>query len=128
MGGNCLEAGIVYEAEVDAEGKPIKKYLGSTATTFKVRHGNHKSDLKHNKKRFATKLSGYVWNLKDQEINHNIRWKIKKKAKPYNPTTKMCNLCLTEMEADRSIYLNDRTEILAKCRHANKYKLESLLK
>ena len=82
--------------------------------------------------RFATKLSGYVWNLKDQEINHNIRWKIKKKAKPYNPITKMCNLCLTEkvmiMEADRNIYLNDRTEILAKCRHANKYKLESLLK
>ena len=42
MEGDCLEAGIVYEAEVNAERKQIKKYLGSTATTFKVRHGNHK--------------------------------------------------------------------------------------
>ena len=130
--GKCLEEGVVYEADVEAESKPTKKYLGSAGTTFKVRHRNHKADFKNSHRRTATKLSGYVWKLKDHNVDHTIKFKIKEKASEYNPRTKMCMLCLTEklriMEADPIIFLNDRTEILCKCRHANKFKLSNLTK
>ena len=129
--GRCLEKELVYEAEVEAESKTTTKYLGSTGTTFNIRHGNHKADFKNSHRRTATKLSGYVCKLKDHKVEHSITFKIKEKASEYNPRTKMCMLCITEklriMEADQNIYLNDRTEILCKCRHANKYKLSSLL-
>jgi hypothetical protein len=130
--GRCKEAGIIYEAEVKANNKSDKKYLGCSATTFKKRHANHKSDFKNEYRRHATKLSGYVWKLKEEDVQHEIKFKIVRKAKEYNPKTGMCNLCINEklmiMEADQNIYLNDRTEILNKCRHSNKYKLSELLK
>ena len=63
--GKCLTKDIVYEAKVDTVNKDDKFYLGLTATTFKERHGNHKSDFKLPHRRYATKLSGYIWNLKD---------------------------------------------------------------
>ena len=130
--GRCRETELIYEAEVKATDKSDKKYLGCTATTFTKRHANHKSDFKHEHRRHATKLSGYVWKLKEEGVQHEIKFKIVRKAKEYSPKTGMCNLCLNEklmiMEADQKIYLNDRTEILNKCRHSNKYKLNELLK
>ena len=130
--GRCKEAELIYEAEVKATDKSDKRYLGCTGTTFKERHANHKSDFKNEHRRHATKLSGYVWNLKEEGVQHEIKFKIVRKAKGYSPKTGMCNLCLNEklmiMEADQNVYLNDRTEILNKCRHSNKYKLSEKLK
>ena len=85
-------AGLIYEAEVKATDKSDKKYLGCTATTFTKRHANHKSDFKHEHRRHATKLSGYVWKLKEEGVQHEIKFKIVRKAKEYSPKTEMCNL------------------------------------
>ena len=129
--GKCLRKEFVYEAKVNADSRNDKHYLGLTATTFKERHGNHKSDFKLPSRRYATKLSGYIWELKEAGItDYSISFKIKQPAPSYTNIAGKCRLCLTEklliMQADPNIYLNHNTEILAKCRHKNKYMLSNL--
>ena len=36
----------------------------------------------------STELSKHVWNLKDNNINFRITWKILKQATAYNPSSK----------------------------------------
>ena len=123
--GNCLKQEMIYEATVSAEQEENKLYIGSAATTFKERFGNHKSDFKLQHRRHATKLSGHVWNLKDKNKVPSVKYKLREFAPAYNPVTDRCRLCLVEkleiLLADDEKYLNDRTELLAKCRHVNKY-------
>jgi hypothetical protein len=131
IGGKCQSKDIVYEAKVNAESKEDKFYLGMSATTFKIRHGNHKSDFKLPSRRYATKLSGYIWKLKEEGIsNYNISFTIKHPAPSYTTTAGKCRLCLTEklliMQADPKLYLNQNAEILVKCRHKNKFMLSNL--
>ena len=131
LDGKCLTMNIVYEANVIAANKPEKFYLGISATTFKERHNNHKSDFKLSSRRTATKLAGYIWNLKDEGISdYSIAFKIKQPASSYTTVAGKCRLCLSEklliMQCDKTKYLNQNTEILAKCRHKNKYMLSNL--
>ena len=121
----------MYEAKVSAVNRNEKLYLGLTATTFKERHSNHKSDFKLSSRRYSTKLSGYIWELKEDGIkDYSISFKIKQPAPSYTNIAGKCRLCLTEklliMQSDPRIYLNQNTEILAKCRHKNKYMLSNL--
>ena len=80
--------------------------------------------------RNATKLSGYVWELKDMNIRPTLNYKIKESAPAYSPVTDRCRLCLLEkleiLLADEKEYINDRSELLAKCRHANKFMLSGV--
>ena len=43
----------------------------------------------------STELFKYIWQLKDNSVNFNIKWSIIARARPYNNTTKRCDLCLT---------------------------------
>ena len=128
--GECQLSDVVYEATVEATNIDSKFYLGSTATTFKIRHGNHKCDFKMPSRRNATKLASYVWSLKDEDKEHTISFKPKQRAPSYNPIAGRCKLCLTEklliLQSNNSSYLNQRTELLAKCRHRNRYILSNL--
>ena len=50
--------------------------------------------------------------------------------KSYNPTSKRCNVCLTEKleildDPDKNL-LNKTSEIISQCRHKNKYRLKTL--
>ena len=61
--------------------------------------------------------------------NPQIFWKIKGIYNSYNPTSKRCNLCLTEKleildDPDKNM-LNKRSEIISQCRHQNKYRLKT---
>ena len=128
--GQCLKQEVIYEVEVLAEQQEGKNYIGSTATTFKERYGNHKCDCRLEQRRHATKLSGYVWELKDKNIQANLNYKIKESAPAYSPVTDRCRLCLVEkleiLLADEEKYINDRSELLAKCRHSNKFMLSGV--
>ena len=74
-----------------------------------------------------------LWQLKDEDLNPEITWKISHKAHAYQPgKTCGCDLCLTEKvvilghdgseKIPRStILLNRRTESLQKCRHKKKF-------
>ena len=128
VSGECQLDDVIYEATVNNTADSVqKKYLGLTATTFKIRHGNHKSDFKISGRRTASKLAGYIWKLKDQNIGYDVAFRIKERAPSYTPISEKCYLCLTEklriMQADQNIYLNHRSELLVKCRHRNRWLL-----
>ena len=61
---------------VSAKDKPVMKHVGVTAPSWKLRYGNHKASFKHSAKRKATKPAGYVWSLKDEGLEPEIKWRI----------------------------------------------------
>ena len=126
--GECLARGVVYEASVTVEGGgPAKRYIGSTATTFKERYTNHKASLKHESKQHHTELSKFTWQLKRTGTAHQVKWRILRRAKEYSINSKRCDLCLTEKlmiaTANKATLLNKRSEIASKCRHRLKHQL-----
>ena len=128
---NCLVKGTVYKATVttdDANDERI--YIGLTENTFKQRFARHKTTFTLRKYENETELSKYIWRLHDRGKHWKIDWSILKKATPYSPISKTCNLCLTEKlliatmkEKDKR--LNKRSEFISKCRHEYKYILEN---
>ena len=127
LDGQCLIKNIVYKAVVTSDASPTKDYIGLTSTTFKERLGNHKRSFTNKSLVNASELSKHIWQLKQNGKSYNIKWSIIQQAAPYNPATKRCNLCLAEkyhiMTANKQRTLNKRSELVAKCRHKQKYKL-----
>jgi hypothetical protein len=126
--GSCLTSGIIYQASVTRLDNNRKEtYIGLTETTFKSRYNNHKSSLNNPRQKNTTALSKYVWTLKDQQINYTLNWKIISRALPYSPTTKCCNLCITEkfyiIYHPELASLNSRCELANSCGHFKKFLL-----
>ena len=76
-------------------------------------------------------LSKYIWELKEtSNSSPTLVWPIAKKVRPYSNISKRCLLCLHEKlqiinypQPDES--LNKRSELISKCRHANKFLLRN---
>ena len=130
LSGRCLEAAIIYKATVSSD-QGEKFYIGATEDSFKKRFGNHKQSFKKHKRKSETCLSKYVWELKEKNIAHKIKWEIIKKSVPYRCGTRFCELCLCEkyfiLISDPVNCLNKNSELLQKCRHKNKFKLSNIL-
>ena len=90
----------------------------------------HKVTFRHRKYTNSTELSKYIWQLKDNSVNFNIKWSIIARARPYNNTTKRCDLCLTEklmiIKSNSNNLLNKRSKLISKCRHENKFYLKNI--
>ena len=139
---NCQTKGAVYtgtlESKKDNGRTDNYTYIGSTATTFKERWYNHKHDLTHDTGA-GTRLSGKYWELMNANPNDHtptISWKIVNKCHPLKAGCKVCDVCTTEKTRillqhnvpepkppKNTIFLNQRTELFAKCRHRRKYLL-----
>ena len=91
MEGACLKESLVYFATISCHDKNYKPKLskGSCKTSFKKRYSNHTKSFNVPLYKDDTKLS-------TMQLNPKISWKIKGIYKSYNPTSKCCNLCLTE--------------------------------
>ena len=133
--GACLTSDLVYQATVKTTGAATNSemhYIGSTATTFKLRYGNHKASFTHANKANQTELSKHVWELKRKKTDFQVTWKILQRAPSYTNKAKRCQLCLTEKlliaRADKSTLLNKRSELSSTCRHRNKYCLLNFVK
>ena len=128
LAGKCLIKSVVYKATVTTN-QDHKSYIGVSDTEFKSRFNNHKSSFKLDHKKKDTALSKYIWHLKDSNINYDVHWSVLKQASSYSNVTKRCQLCLWEkyfiITADKSTNLNSRTELISKCRHANKFLLNN---
>ena len=63
--------------------------------------------------RYEAELSKYIWQLKHESKNYNIRWEIFMYATTYKFSTRRCNLCLTKKYItaceDQEYFLNKRT-------------------
>ena len=75
-------------------------------------------------RRINTELSSYIWDLKDQNTPYEIRWDLVRRANPFSPVTRKCDLCIAEKL--EIIYnpglatLNKRNELYNHCRHRDK--------
>ena len=120
-GSRCKDSGVVYQAEVTARGKPMRKYVGVTGGSWKVRYGNHKTSFKHPDKRKNNRLAGYVWSLKDEGLEPDIKWRILNRCPTYKASTKTCRLCLREklilMHKPEEATINHRDEFFSGCLH-----------
>ena len=77
--GNCNTRNIVYQAEV-VTSQTKETYIGLCDTTFKERYRNHTCSFRHERYKNVTELSKYIWSLKEQNINYQIKWKKVKQA------------------------------------------------
>ena len=128
LDGDCGVGPLVYQADV-IEPNRTMQYIGMTGRTFKDRFTEHRSAMTNRKtaERQPTRLSKHVWSLKDKNIQHEVKWKMRARTGIYFPGAKYCDTCITEsmliLEADRKTSLNLRTEILTKCKHMKQFSL-----
>jgi hypothetical protein len=129
MKNQCLSKNVVYQATVSSN-KPDyidKVYIGISETPFKLRYANHLKSFNSVKYINDTELSKEVWSLKEKNFSFSTKWKIIKRCRPYNPSSKICNLCLNEkfyiLSHTGGSLLNKRNELISKCRHKNKFLL-----
>ena len=127
LDGKCLSKHVIYKATVTSQ-KEKQDYIGIAANSFKERYTGHKTSFTHEHKSNCTSLSKYIWKLKNNNTKFDISWKIMKQASPYQKETQKCQLCLTEKTfislADPKKTLNQRNEIISKCRHRDKHLLK----
>ena len=68
-----------------------------------------------------SKLSSHVCRLEENNIPYDISWEIVTKAPQYNPSSRVCRLCI--LEAYHLIFtpgganLNKREELFGFCKH-----------
>jgi len=121
---------VVYEATVTEKTGEYKNqtstYTGLTSMTFKKRLYGHKNAIK-DKTAGQTRLSAFIHELIEDEIEYEISWKILETAKSYDGRS--CQLCLAEktriLFSEDPNMLNKRTELLGTCRHLGKWTFDS---
>ena len=105
-------------------------YIGLLGRTLKERYRNHIKDFNNSKYRNSTELTKHIWQLKENNKDFEIDWKILKRMSSVQNNGR-CNLYLYEklfsinLRDDRRL-LNKRSELISKCRHQNKFILRTL--
>ena len=126
--GDCQKENVAIKATVTSE-QTTKYYYGLSEPEFKLRYNNHTAFFRNKSKEKDTRLSIYIWQLKEDEKPYDITWSVVTSAAPYRCGTRHCDLCLTEKlviaQADPETMLNKKSELVSKCRHSNKFKLKA---
>ena len=134
LGNQCLSKNIIYKATVTCSNtNSTKHYIGMTASTFKERYRNHIKSFNHKRYSNDTELSKYVWTLKNNKQDFDLKWSIVKCAISYTGGSKRCNLCLEEKlcilkENDKQNLLNKKSELVSACNHKRNFYAKSIKK
>ena len=127
LNGKCLSTNTLYAGTItsDLTNYGAKEYAGISEPPWKTRLGNHK--LSFNKRIYAkTKIAKEVWSIKDQGGRFYISWRVIRHATGYHPVAGNCKLCLNEklyIAENHENLINQRDELVTKCRHQNKFAL-----
>ena len=117
----CGSKNIVYQATVTQNSGKVDTYVGLSSTPFFMRYKNHQKSFRHEKYKNETRLSSFVWELKSQNINFEISWKVIDRGKTYCPVMRECQLCLKEKYViifkPEISSLNKRSELASNCQH-----------
>ena len=132
MNGKCQVQNVVYKCTVSATPNfPKRVYLGVAEGDWKQRFYNHKKSIKNKSYRNDTTLSSYLWDLREKHnVFPTLTWSVVKSVPGYSNISKRCLLCLTEKVLIATYenpeeLLNKRSELMAKCRHNNKFLLSN---
>ena len=107
-----------------------KMYLGLAEGEWKNRFYNHKLSFKRKRYSNKTTLSSYMWHLRSfSSETPNLKWSVLRCVPPYSNISKKCLLYLYEKleivtYQNQTELLNKRSELLCKCRYANKFPLD----
>ena len=64
MQGNCLQAGVVYKADITTtDNNETKTYIAVTANEFNTRFRKHTKSINSKKYQNENELSKYIWHL-----------------------------------------------------------------
>ena len=130
MEGNCLVKGVIYRAEVVEDNGTRNTYTGLTGNSFKERYYGHTNSIRNRNSEHSTTLSTHIWQLKDQNIDYRLKWKIVDRGRRFNPINRKCNLCLKEkyyiIFQPEGATLNRRSELFSACRHRRQQLLENV--
>ena len=118
--GKCLSEEIIYQATVTHPSTEPKTYIGLCSTDFKARLGVHTQSFKDPLIN-QTSLSQYVHELKSNNKEPKISWKIIDRGKKFTPVSGVCQLCTREayyiVFHPNLAKLNAKSEIFSACRH-----------
>ena len=123
--GKCLTTSVVYKAAITTKDThQTKNYISVTARQFKYRYNNHRNSLNNYAYRKETELSKYVWELKDQGKDFDIKWSVVQSVPAYSAGGGSCKMCLEEklliLKSNKEHMLNKRKE-LSLCHHKNRF-------
>ena len=69
---------------------PAKKCF-DFSQPFKGRYSGHRTTMNNSNFRdMGSTLSKFIWELKDEGVNFQIKWRIVDRSPPYNPRTRKC--------------------------------------
>ena len=122
----CLTPSIMYSAKVTTTEDPMgKNYIGLTEGPLKQRYTQHALSFRNRHYANSTELSRYIWHLKDNKTDFEIKLSILTSAAAYSNKSKRCNLCLAEtffiIKAEKSTLPKKRSEPVFKCRHEKSF-------
>ena len=131
----CNSKNIIYQAcisPLEHNNYEERVYIGISAGNWKQRLYNNRHSFSNPRLRNQTAQSKYFWNLMDQELTPQIKWKIVSQSSTTNSFNGRCNLCIDEKNSiinfkDRRLLLNESNELVFKCRHKSKFKLPWLV-
>ena len=74
LGKKCLSECLVYNASVDKlNTNKTKHYYGTCEKNFNELYNNHTVSFRNKTKEKSTELSKYIWELKDNNIQYNLK-------------------------------------------------------
>ena len=96
--------------------------------SLKKRYYNHTESFQNENDSNCTTLFSYVWKMKKETLT--LVWEIIQTAPQYTNITKQCSSCpqvelAILMYPNQSDLLNKRSELVSKCRHENKFLLQT---
>ena len=131
LDGKCRAENIVYKYVASVDEYPNKVYLGTAEVDFKQRFYKHRMSFNNEGYSTDTTLSKHIWEIKEKsKIMPSLKWSIIKSVPAYSNISKKCHLCLQEKfeilnYTNPNELLNKRSELISKCRHANKFLLSN---
>ena len=129
--GNCHVNNVVCKCDVT---RPLQKkvYLGLAEREWKCCFYNHKLSFKHKRHSNKTTLSSYMWHLNSVSSETlNLKSSVLRCIPLYSNISEKYPLCLCgKLEIvtyqNQKELLSKWSELLCKCRHANKLLLKGL--
>ena len=125
LGGRCNSLNVEYQACISPCNIMImggRVYIGIFVNNWKQSLCNHWRSFSNPRLRNQIAPSKYFWNLKDQGLSPQIKWKIIRQSSVANIFNSWCNLCNKEKISiitfkDLKRLLNARNELAFKCKH-----------